>query len=79
MTRGIHSHLSDRLYYMAWLSIEQSADYLGVSPMTVRRMIADGRLPGYRLGQRLIRIKSDDLDTVLHPIPSANFDIAAAI
>ena len=54
---------------MAWLSIAQSADYLGVSPMTVRRMIADGRLPGSRLGQKLIRIKSEDLDSVLHPIP----------
>lgn len=31
-------------------SPEEAADWLGVSPATVRRMLADGRLPFVRLG-----------------------------
>ncbi|WP_368494346.1 excisionase family DNA-binding protein [Kocuria sp.] len=31
-------------------SVQSAASRLGVCPRTVRRMIADGRLPSYRVG-----------------------------
>ena len=51
------------------LSVQETAQHLGVSESTVRRYISDGRLPAYRLGdERLIRIKREDLQGLLSPI-----------
>jgi excisionase family DNA binding protein len=47
---GANSPAADRL-----LTVDQVADNWQVSPRTVRRMIADGRLPVTRLG-RAVRI-----------------------
>jgi excisionase family DNA binding protein len=47
---GEHSPVADRL-----LTVDQVAENWQVSPRTVRRMIADGRLPVARLG-RAVRI-----------------------
>lgn len=52
------------------MSIAQAADYLGVTPRTIRSYIAKGRLPAYRLNARLIRIDRDDLDALLKRIPT---------
>lgn len=41
---------------------------------TIRRAIARGDLPAYRLGKRggkLIRLRADDVDRFMRPIPSA--------
>ena len=47
------------------------SDYLDVDVKTCRRYIAAGRLPAYRIaGSRLIRVRRDDLDTLLRPIPN---------
>jgi excisionase family DNA binding protein len=42
------------------LSVRDAADRLGVSTKTIRRWIASGELPHYRLG-RSIRIAESDL------------------
>ena len=56
----------------AWVSLSGAAAYLGVGTKTVRRYIADGQLPAYRLGGRTtIRVKASDLDALLRPIPTA--------
>ncbi|ADL71294.1 hypothetical protein SEA_MORROW_35 [Mycobacterium phage Morrow] len=49
-------------------SIQQTADYLGVSVKTVRRYIADGRLKAIRLGPRLIRVERDSVEALMRPI-----------
>ena len=54
-----------------WATIEGVADHLGMSPVTVRRMIAAGDLTGYRVGKRAIRIDLNEVDALLVPIPSA--------
>jgi len=50
------------------LTIYEAAEILGVHHMTVRRMIAQRRLPAHRLGERLIRIWSDDIENFAEPI-----------
>ncbi|OZE26167.1 hypothetical protein CH262_08315 [Rhodococcus sp. 05-2255-1e] len=49
-------------------SIEFAADYLGVDPRTIRTYIADGRLPAWRMGPRLVKVDESDLDNLLTPI-----------
>jgi excisionase family DNA binding protein len=46
-------------------SITEAAEYVGVSPKTLRRYIASGRITGYRTGPRLIRVDLTELDAVL--------------
>jgi excisionase family DNA binding protein len=52
-----------------FISIEAAADQLGVCTRTVRRMIAEGDLPGYRL-KRAIRVRESDLEAAMRPIPT---------
>lgn len=44
------------------ISINQAADRAGVHPRTVRRWIATGALPAYKMGPKLVRIDVADLD-----------------
>ena len=54
----------ERLY-----SPEEAADYLGIHVQTVRAWIRSGRLRASRLaGQRALRIRATDLQTVLEPV-----------
>lgn len=52
-----------------WVSQTEAAEYLGITDRTLRRMIAAGRLPAYRLGPRLLRIDVADLDALMRPVP----------
>lgn len=52
-------------------SIAAAANALGCSTRTVRRYIESGRLTGYRMGPRLIRVDLAELDVLLRPIPTA--------
>lgn len=52
----------------AYLGIPEAAAYLDVDTKTIRRLIAAKRLPGYRLGNRIIKVKVVDLDAVLTPL-----------
>jgi excisionase family DNA binding protein len=48
-----------------YVSIGEAAEYLGVTTRTIRQMIADGRLTGYRSGPRLIRLDLNDVDAAM--------------
>jgi excisionase family DNA binding protein len=52
----------------AYVSITEAADYLGVTTRTIRQMIADGRLTGYRNGPRLIRLDRNEIDAAMQPV-----------
>lgn len=54
-----------------YVTILQAAEYLGVTDRTVRQMISDGRLRGYRAGNRLIRLKVDEIDAAMKPFGGA--------
>lgn len=49
-------------------SLTNAADFAGVSTKTIRRWISDGRITGYRMGPRLIRVDLDELAAMLQPI-----------
>lgn len=55
-----------------WLSQQQVAAEFGISDRTVRRMIADGRIPAHRLGPRLVRIRRADALAAVTPIPTVS-------
>jgi len=46
------------------------AGYADVSTRTLRRYISHGRLTGYRVGSRLIKVDLNELDAIAHPIPT---------
>lgn len=47
-----------------YITIAEAADYLQISTRTVRRLIRDGELNCYRIGQsgRLIRVDMNEID-----------------
>jgi len=53
------------------LTVKEAAVRLRLHPLTVRRMIADGRLPAVQLGGRgtSIRVDSDELAAFLFGLP----------
>ncbi len=55
INRALHHHL---------LTIQETADRLGVSPRTVRRLIAEGKVHTYRI-RRAIRISDKDIHDYL--------------
>ena len=55
-----------------YASVAQAAEYLAVTQRTIRAMIADGRITGYRIGQRRIRVDLNDIDDFLTTIGGAS-------
>lgn len=54
-----------------YAKLAEAADYLGVTDRTIRAMIADGRLTGYRSGTRLIRVDLNEIDAAMKPFGGA--------
>lgn len=50
-----------------YASPQQAAEYLGVTDRTIRQMIADGRLIGYRASARLVRVDLNEVDAAMQP------------
>jgi excisionase family DNA binding protein len=49
------------------LTVKEAAALLKVSTATIKRYLKSGRLPGYQVGPRAIRIRREDLAQVMHP------------
>ena len=58
----------DEQFGRAYVGIPEAATYLDSSEKTVRRLIAAKRLPAYRLGNRVLKVKIADLDSVFSPV-----------
>jgi len=54
-----------------YASIAEAAEYLSVTTRTIRQMIADGRLTGYRSGGRLVRLDLNEIDAAMKPFGGA--------
>lgn len=69
MTTRQHRPKSPRIKVARrWATLDAGAEHLGVSTKTLRNWIADGRLPGYRSGPRLIRVDLNELDALMQPL-----------
>ena len=54
----------------SWLTVNETADYLKLSPRTIRRYLQDGIIPQHQLPTGTIRIERRDLDClVLFGVP----------
>lgn len=51
------------------LSREQAAEKLGVSLSTIDRYLRDGTLQRVKIGKRIVRIQSEQLDSLIQPEP----------
>lgn len=54
-----------------YVKIVDAAEYLQVTDRTIRQMIADGRLTGYRSGNRLVRVDLNEVDAAMRPFGGA--------
>ena len=52
-------------------SLSSAAERTGLSIRTLRRRIANGDLPAYRSGPRVIRVDPNDVDHLMVRIPTA--------
>lgn len=69
--------MAERTVTPRYIPLGEAADYLGFSERSLRRYIAEGRLPAYRLGPRQLRFKRADLDALVTRVPTAGGDDAA--
>ncbi len=53
------------------MSVRQAADALDCHSNTVRRYIARGRLPAYRVGPKLLRVRAEDVAALARPLVTA--------
>lgn len=51
-----------------WFTVEEAAEYLGVSKRTIYKLTTEGRLPAFLIGrERHRRFRKEDLDKVPRP------------
>lgn len=54
-----------------YVSQDAAAERWDVSVDTIRRLISAGKITGYRLNGRIIRVDLAEVDAAFRPIPSA--------
>jgi excisionase family DNA binding protein len=62
-----------------YLSIQDAAKRIKVHPNTIRNLIKSGDLSAERVGSKIIRIKSTDLEALLTPVVGGEFGIWKSI
>lgn len=60
------------------LTVAAAGDHIGVSTKTLRRRIAEGELPAYRIGPRAIRVRLEDVEAMCRRIPTGDVDASPA-
>jgi len=48
-----------------YATVAEAAEYVGVHPITIRAMFADGRLTRYQMGPRVLRVDLNEIDAVM--------------
>lgn len=63
--------MADRLALPTYVRPDEAARALDVTRRTIDQYIADGTLPAYRFGPRLVRVRWTDVEALLVPIEAA--------
>lgn len=63
--------VKDSVTRRRYAKLSEAAEYLGVTDRTIRQMIADGRISGYRAGSRLVRVDLNEIDKAMRPFGGA--------
>lgn len=53
------------------ISVTEAGNRLGFNEKTIRRYIAAGRLTGYRIGPRALRVDAAEVEALAQPVPAA--------
>lgn len=61
--------MTSRTTHKYW-TLAEAAEQNAVGQRTIRRWIAEGRIKGYRVGPRAIRVEAADLAQLARPIPT---------
>jgi excisionase family DNA binding protein len=59
------------LNHRRWASMQQAGDYAGVGLRTIREWIAQGKITGYRINARVIRVDLNEIDAAMQPFGGA--------
>jgi excisionase family DNA binding protein len=51
-----------------YITPDEAAEMLRVTRRTINAMISDGRLPAYKLGRRVTRLRRDEVEAALRPV-----------
>jgi len=51
-----------------FLTINETAALLRITTRSVRRYVTEGKLPAYRVGERWVRVKREDVERLFTPI-----------
>lgn len=57
---------------LGFMRLSDAADYLALDVRSVRRFIAQGKLPGYRVGNKQLRVKYEDVKAFANPVPTVD-------
>jgi excisionase family DNA binding protein len=52
-----------------FVPIKEAEEKYSVNWYTLRRWIREGKITGYRIGDRLIRVDLDEIDALMKPLP----------
>lgn len=62
-----------------WITIPEAAEMLALHGHTIRKYIAAGKLPAYRVaGRKTIRLKLADVEALMEPVNAWSHDQATA-
>ena len=48
-----------------YASVPAGAEYLDISPRKMWELVKEGKVPSYRIGKRLVRVRFTDLDRLM--------------
>lgn len=51
-----------------FISRQRAAAYLGCDERTISRFIQEGVIPGYRIGDRMVRVDFNDIVSLVKPL-----------
>ena len=64
LDRMSHDERTKRGRPRRWASIGEAAEYMHVGRSTIRGWVAEGLLPAYRVGPKILQVDLDDLDAL---------------